>query len=171
MLTSFQLRAARSVLGLGVREVGEVINVSRTTISTWERQSVFHIISAKKKDVAPLDLFFNEKGIIFPDKNTLCLMTNLPKNLNHLTRFQLRASRAALGLTLNELASFVNIPMQVIAYLESKKNDTYINTAPKEFNEDLIRNFFEQQSIQFIDDFIGLCVLSNHNFVFFFTIF
>ena len=162
MLTSFQLRASRSVLGLGVREVGEVIDVSRTTISTWKRQPAFQVISAKKKDVTPLSSFFNKNGIIFPDKNTLSLATDLPKNLNHLTRFQLRASRAALGLTLNDLASFVNIPMQVIAYLESKKNDTYINATPKEFNEDLIRIFFEQQSIQFLDDFsISLLKIPN----------
>lgn len=52
--------------------------------------------------------------------------------------------------------------MQVIAYLESKKNDTYINATPKEFNEDLIRNFFEQQSIQFLDDFsISLLKIPN----------
>ena len=162
MITSFQLRASRSVLGFGVREVGEVINVSRTTISTWERQSAFQIISAKKKDVAPLSLFFNKNGIIFPDKQTLSLVTDLPKHLNRLTRFQIRASRAVLGLTLNELASFINIPMQIIAYLESKKNDTYINSTPKEFDEAIIRDFFEQQSIRFLNDF-SISLLKNTN--------
>ena len=116
MLTSIQLRASRSVLE---GEVGKVIDVSRTTISTWERQSAFQIISAKKKDIAPLSLFFNKNGIKLPDKNTLSLVTDLPKNLNHLPRFQLKASQAALGLTLNESAGFINMPIQIIAYLES----------------------------------------------------
>ena len=49
MLTSFQLRASRSVLGLGVREVGDAIDVSRTTISVWERQPALQRITSKKK--------------------------------------------------------------------------------------------------------------------------
>lgn len=153
MLTSFQLRASRSVLGLGVREVGNAIDVSRTTISVWERQPALQKITSKKKDTTPLDLFFKKYGIIFPDEFTISLVTNLPKNLNHLTRFQLRAARSALGLTQEELSSFTNISIQIITYLESKKNDTYINSTPKKFDESLIKNFFEQQYIRFLDDF------------------
>lgn len=153
MLTSFQLRAARSVLGLGVREVGDAIDVSRTTISVWERQSPLQRISSKKKDITPLELFFKNYAIIFPDEFTISLVTDLPKNLNHLTRFQLRAARSTLGLTLKDLSSLSSVPMQIISYLESKTNHTYINSTPKEFDESLIRNFFEQHYIRFLDDF------------------
>jgi DNA-binding XRE family transcriptional regulator len=153
MITSFQLRASRSVLGLGVREVGKVIDVSRTTISTWERQPALHILSSKKKDISPLSLFFNKMGLTFPNKNTLSLVTNLPKNFNHLTRFQLRASRATLGLTLNELATLLNMQIQTIAYLESKNNETYINSVPRDFSEKKIKEFFKQHSIIYPDDF------------------
>ena len=70
MLTSFQLRASRSVLGLGVREVGDAIDVSRTTISVWERQPALQRITSKKKDTTPLELFFKKYDIIFPDEFT-----------------------------------------------------------------------------------------------------
>jgi DNA-binding XRE family transcriptional regulator len=33
MLKTFQLRAARSISGIGVREAGEILGVSRTTIA------------------------------------------------------------------------------------------------------------------------------------------
>ena len=160
MITSFQLRAGRSVLGLGVREVGEAIGVSRTSISTWERQPALHILSAKKKDISPLSVFFQKRGILFPDKNTILLDTNLPKNLNHLTRFQIRASRATLGLTLNELADLLHLPMQTIAYLESKANESYIHCTPKEFNEKKIKKFFEEHFIIYPNDFC-LSLLKN----------
>lgn len=153
MLSSFQLRASRSVLGLGVREVGNVIGVSRTTISVWERQPALQMISSKKKDITSLELFFKKNKIIFPDTLTISLVTDLPKNLNSLTRFQLRAARATLGLTQEKLSSLTNISIQIITYLESKKNDTYINSTTKEFDESLIKNFFEHQYIRFLDDF------------------
>ena len=162
MLTSFQLRASRSVLGLGVREVGDAIDVSRTTISVWERQTALQRITSKKKDTTPLELFFKKYDIIFPDEFTISLVTDLPKNLNHLTRFQLRAARSTLGLTLKELSSLTNIPMQIIAYLESKTNYTYINSTPKEFDESFLRNFFEQQYIRFLDDFT-ISLIRNPN--------
>lgn len=153
MLTSFQLRAARSVLGLGVREVGDSISVSRTMISIWERQPALQVVQSKKTDVYPLIAFFKERGIIFPNDLTISLVINLPKNTNHLTRFQLRASRAALGLTQKELSLLSTIPMEIITYLESKKNDTYINSTPKEVDELLLKSFFELKNIQFLDDF------------------
>ena len=160
MLTCFQLRASRSVLGLGVREVGDVINVSRTTISVWERQAALQIVTSKIKDTTPLELLFKKHGVVFPDIYTISLVTDLPKKTNHLTRFQLRAARATLGLTLKELSALANIPMQLINYLESKTNQTYINSTPKEVDELLIRNFFEQQGIRFLDDFT-ICLIKD----------
>jgi len=162
MLTSFQLRAGRSVLGLGVREVGDAIDVSRTTISVWERQPALQKIISKKKDITPLELFFKKYGIIFPNEFTISLAIGLSKNSNHLTRFQLRAARSALSLTLKELSSLTNIPMQIISYLESKSNYTYINSTPKEFDELLIRDFFEQNYIRFVDDFT-ISLIKNPN--------
>ena len=58
MLTSFQLRASRSVLGLGVREVGDAIDVSRTTISVWERQPALQRITSKKKRYNAIRIVF-----------------------------------------------------------------------------------------------------------------
>ncbi len=40
MLKVFQLRVARSTLGLGVRDIGAYINLSRSTISKIERMDV-----------------------------------------------------------------------------------------------------------------------------------
>lgn len=162
ILKSFQIRAARSVLGLGVREVGNYINVSRTTISIWERQEALQTIQSKKSDVSLLITLFKEYGIIFPDTATVTLVTNNLNNSKHLTRFQLRASRAALSLTQEELSGFTKIPIQIITYLESKKNDVYINTTPKEFNESLLKSFFEKQNIKFLNDF-SITLTKNPN--------
>ena len=52
--------------------------------------------------------------------------------------------------------------MQIIAYLESKTNYTYINSTPKEFDESFLRNFFEQQYIRFLDDFT-ISLIRNPN--------
>ena len=41
ILNAFQLRSARSALNIGVREIGSIIEVSRTTISVWENQRNF----------------------------------------------------------------------------------------------------------------------------------
>ena len=38
MLKAFQIRAARSVTGIGVRDIGLYLKVSRTIISRWEQQ-------------------------------------------------------------------------------------------------------------------------------------
>ena len=52
--------------------------------------------------------------------------------------------------------------MQIIAYLESKTNYTYINSTTKEFDESFLRNFFEQQYIRFLDDFT-ISLIRNPN--------
>ena len=53
-------------------------------------------------------------------------------------------------------------PEELIAYLESKTNYTYINSTPKEFDESFLRNFFEQQYIRFLDDFT-ISLIRNPN--------
>jgi len=38
MLTAFQLRVSRSILDLGIRDIGNLLNTSRTTVYIWENK-------------------------------------------------------------------------------------------------------------------------------------
>ena len=51
MLKSFQLRVARSVTGIEVREVALYLGISRTIISRWENKPVLEKV--KRKSIIP----------------------------------------------------------------------------------------------------------------------
>lgn len=157
MLTAFQLRVARDVLGLGLRELAEYLNVSRTTVFKWEHQqnlSLVHTV-AKVENAVLIKPFFEERGIMFTNENTISLKTSIfpTPTTGALTRFQLRAARTATRLTQDELSVHLLTQRIVINYLERQNNSTYINTTSREIDEILIKNIFEKYGIIFPDDF------------------
>ena len=151
MLKTFQLRAARSISGIGVREVGEYLGVSRTTVSTWEQQLPLDDIKSHHINTYELIAFFEEQSIFFNTSTSISLNTKdiINEKTTHLTRFQLRAARAGLAFTQDQLAAYVNMPKQVIGYLESKENNIYLNETPKLVNDILIKEFFEKLGLKF----------------------
>lgn len=157
MLTAFQLRVARDILGLGLREFGQYLNVSRTTVFKWEHQPNLNLIHTvtKVKNVILIKPFFEEHGIVFPNENTISLKSDIVPipNTGALTRFQLRAARTAAHLTQEKLSEDLMIPRIVLNYLERQKNLTYLNTTPKKVDELLIKNIFEKHGIVFPNDF------------------
>ena len=58
MLKSFQLRVARSVTGIEVREVALYLGISRTIISRWENKPILDYIKTKKVSLESLFFFF-----------------------------------------------------------------------------------------------------------------
>lgn len=156
MLTAFQLRVARDILGLGLREFGQYLNVSRTTIFKWEHLSNLNLIDSttKIKNAILIKPFFENHGIIFPNENTVSLKSNIfpIPNTGSLTRFQLRAARTAARLTQEKLSEYLMIHRIVLNYLERQNNLTYLNTIPKKVDELLIKNTFEQHGIVFPND-------------------
>ena len=161
MLTAFQLRVARNILGIGLRELAQYLNISRTTVFKWEHQENLKLLhnTTKVKNIILIEPFFENKGIIFSNGNTVSLKTDiLPiPNTGSLTRFQLRAARTALCLTQEKLSEYLMIPRIVLNYLERQQNLTYLNTTPKTIDELLIKDFFEKNSILFPNDF-SICL-------------
>jgi transcriptional regulator with XRE-family HTH domain len=154
MIKPFQLRAARSVTGITVREVGLYLGVSRTTVSNWEQQNAFSDMYSKTANLKSLFFFFKQHNIIFPSFSSIELNTKSEyKNTPHLTRFQLRASRAALNLTQHNLADLSGVPREIINYLEKHKNEMFLNETNKNFNDIEIRKFFETNNIEFIKNY------------------
>ena len=68
MLKTFQLRVARSVTGIEVREVALYLGISRTIISRWEKQPLLDFIKTKKVSPESLLFFFKQHGVLFPDE-------------------------------------------------------------------------------------------------------
>ena len=78
MLKVIQLRVTRSVLGLGVRDIGVCINLSRSTISKIERKEIITNLNIKEEQNTILVKIFNNKGVFFLMK-TLFPIKKSPK--------------------------------------------------------------------------------------------
>jgi transcriptional regulator with XRE-family HTH domain len=151
MLKVFQLRVARSTLGLGVRDIGAYINLSRSTISKIERMDVHSELNITYEQNTVLLKIFNDKGVLF-DVNSVSL-----KNINcslkgSITRFQLRGGRAILGFSQRELAELIGMKKSDLNYLENLDNTSYISTKKIEINQSKINILFENNGIVFPDD-------------------
>lgn len=154
MITTFQLRSARSVTGVRLDELTTYLGVSKAAISRWENQDTFKTISTKNAKLGSIIFFFEQYNIFFPDENSIQLGKNLTIADNfHLTRFQLRAARSALGLTQEHLANELKVQKSVVNYLEIQRNDCLLNTTKKEINDLMFKDFFEQKGIVFSNNF------------------
>ena len=150
MLKSFQLRIARSVTGIDVREIALYLSISRTIISRWEQQLPFQEIKTKKISVESLIFFFRQHNILFPDNNTVLLNKEIDHSKNdNLTRFQLRGGRAALKLTQRKLSELVDIPVSTINYIETQDNTLFLDQTNKEIDTSRLQNFFNKNGITF----------------------
>lgn len=156
-ISYLQLKVARYVLNLGVRDIGSLIQTSRTTISKLEN-NIIKIGEMRLSDRRNTVLveFFKKNGVIFPDYNciTFCPFNNIVQrpNSNHsMTRFQLRAARTILNKTQDELADLLNINSSIISYAENLPNEAYINPKNVLLISSLI-SLFHQYKIYFPTD-------------------
>jgi len=157
-MKTFQLRVARYVTGVEMRELGLYLNISRTIISRWENQKPLDEIKSKKISASSLVFFFKQHGVLFPNDNTVTLDTKQASlQSEHLTRFQLRAARVALSLSQEELANLTNTPKTLINYLEIQKNEIFLNTTNKNVDDLIFKNFFSKNGILFPDSY-SICL-------------
>lgn len=152
----FQLKAARAVLNLSVRDIGSYIGVSGTAVSMWESKDIDLDINTSEQNIRMLEQFFTIKNIFFSDKNSMLLneVNTLSKNDNSqiLTRFQLRGGRAILGINRKDLAALVQIDQYVITRAERLDNKEYIR--PKDSSVPTkIKYIFMQHGIFFPSPF------------------
>lgn len=150
MIKIFQLKSARSVIGVEVRELALYLGVSRTIVSRWENQKPLESIKTKKASPESLVFFFRQHNIVFPDDNTVCFDSKEDKECSTLlTRFQFRAARSILNLTQEDLANATNSSRKIVNYLETFDNEALLLTKNKEIDISAFRKFFEHKGIKF----------------------
>lgn len=149
MLKVFQLRIARSTLSLGVRDIGAYINLSRSTVSKIELMNIHAELNITHEQNIILLKIFNNKGIFFPDNHSVSFKHIDCSLKGSITRFQLRGSRAVLGLSQRELADLIYIKKSDLNYLENLDNTSFISDKKTEINQSKINAFFENHGIAF----------------------
>lgn len=155
-ILTFQLRAARSVLNLGVRDIESLLKISRSTISIWENKENLEIIKTSQDNIYKLIEFFENNKIVFPNSNAISFLNEIQTNLGFLTRFHLRGARSILNITQNELSLLAKIPLPLLNYLESHQaNDKFLKDTPKghEVVKYDLHSFFKSKGITFPNDF------------------
>lgn len=155
-LNHIQLKAARCVLNLGVREIGLLIQTSRTTISKLERNriSISNMRLANKRNII-LQEFFNKNYVSFPNNHSIALscINNIDNYRSATqtiasTRFQLRASRIIINKTQADLASMVQVAPSVIKKVESYRNNDLLQAEGDSVVCNLL-NLFRTKGLEF----------------------
>lgn len=154
-ITCTQLRAARNILNLGVRDIGLLLKVSKDTINKAElgkTRDFFH------KNSAGLIDYFERHNIIFPTEYSIRYQLSktdiqiIHPDKNELSRFQLKTARLVLSINQSDLAKEVSVAKRVITRLEQLPNEALIN--PRDHGVVLrLKNFFELHNIEFPDPF------------------
>lgn len=155
-LNHFQLRSARCVLDLGVREIAVLIGTNRTTISAIEN-NVIHLqdlqLAERRNNI--LIEFFKQNNIYFSNNYSISLNSpSLAENNknNTLTRFQLKAARAIINESRSVFNSSIKLNRGIIEYAETFANEEYIK--PKDPSVILtIINKFKQHGVIFPNNF------------------
>ena len=152
-MKAFQLRAARSVTGIGVKEIALYLGVSGTIVSRWDNMSPLKTIKSKVTNPKALIFFFKQHKILFLTENSISLDIDNLNTTEYLSRFQLRASRAILGLSQRELAEATKTSQGIINYLESLDNTYFINNTSKDIDTTIYKLYFEENGIIFPDNY------------------
>jgi transcriptional regulator with XRE-family HTH domain len=152
MLKVFQLRVARSTLGLGVRDIGVYIGLSRSTISNLERDSSFLDLNITDEQNTVLLKIFNDKGIYFSNANSVYHKKINLSLKTSLTRFQLRGARSILGLSQRELSEHLEMKKSDLNYLENLDNTSRIAIKKIDISANSIELFFNSKNISFPND-------------------
>lgn len=150
IIVPLQLKAARNVLNLGVRDIAKVLKVSKATINKAElgnTRDFFH------KYGAALTNFFSLNNIIFPNTfsitydNSKREIENSKLN-NSITRFQFKAARHILSLTQQDLAAIIKVNRSIISKAEQVANTEYIKLYDQKIL-DCIKEYYCNQNIEF----------------------
>ena len=125
LITSRQLKAARHVLNLGVRDLTQIIKISKTIINDAENDKTRDFFY--KYSPALID-YFKSYNITFPSNYYICYKetTNSTLSSVSLSRFQLRASRSLLNMSQRHLASLIGVSREIMIKAEKLSNDSNI---------------------------------------------
>lgn len=158
-ISYLQLRAARQVLNIGVREIAKLLRVSKATISNAEHNKTRDFFF--KHSAALID-FFKKHNIIFPNEYTIRYCPyeglidpteqNLENNITTINRFQLKIARCILNYSQQELAQFARIDKGIISRSELLENFINIKATDQETVE-RIKNVFLDHNIEFVNPY------------------
>ena len=153
MITGFQLKATKAVLDLTAKEIANAIGIHQGTLVRLGLTSNLEFLKCNAKNIILLRKFFESRGILFPNENTLSLKTTITPIpiTNQLTRFQLKAARVVSELTQEELSYYIKVSSSTISILEKFKNLEYIKST--KINIVLLKKYFEHLGIMFPNDF------------------
>ena len=154
-LNHIQLKSARCALNLGVRDIGLLIQTSRTTISKLENNTI-NISNMRLADRRNLILqeFFKKNQIVFPSSYSVelsCINGNSSTatlNGEVITRFQLKISRIILKKTQAELAKLVCVAPSVIKKAESYNNQFLLKANNLNIVSDIL-NLLKKEGLEF----------------------
>ena len=151
-IRAFQLRAARSVTGLGVREIGAYCDVSRTTISSLELLESHKVLKLERTKINALLFLFEQYNIFFPDEDSVRMKAKQECDIQYLSRFQFRAGRSILQLSQTQLGDVVGASCSQISKIEKNNNQNCVSVAT-EVDITLCLKFFEGQGLIFSEKY------------------
>lgn len=155
IITNLQLRAARQVLNIGIRDLEKILKVSKSTISKAEQGKTRDFFY--KHSAALID-FFKKNNVTFPNEHTIRFNIRTPKNNEiplkpqTITRFQLKAARCVMGLSQKRLAKTIGIDKGILSRAELLDNFQSINPAGKGVTY-MIKDMFLKHNIEFPDPY------------------
>ena len=150
-----QLRAARQVLNLGVRDIARLLKVSKATVSKAELGKTRDFFF---KNSAALRDYFEVHKIIFPNEYTIRLIPvdtqeTLCNNIDYLNRFQLKGARCILQLSQQTLALKSGIDRNLISRAELLTNAKKIIHPNKKAITQL-KHVFNNHNIEFPEPYL-----------------
>ncbi len=163
-INNIQLRAARNVLGISLKEMGRFLGVAANTIKNHEslkfgEEGARKFLEAHSEKLID---FFAKNKIIFPDNYSIIFdigsksgeVENIKqqKEYGEMTRFQLRAARYVINVSQKYLTEVTGIRKFVIQHLEHKRNEEllYLQIHSKEDKTEVkLREWFETNNIEF----------------------
>lgn len=152
ILKTFQLRAARAVANIKLQEIGNALGLTKAAISKWEHKSNFASLKTSHENILILKKMFEKYNIFFPDINSIALNEFIGEQKPEgLTRFQLKAARAILNISQEQLAQYLSLSKQTIRRAELPKKNRYIRPSNPE-TPAMLKNFFGSKNIIFKDN-------------------
>lgn len=149
-ITALQLKVARNILDLGVRDIASLLHVSKTTISKVELNKTRDFLL---KHNAALIHFFSCNNINFPNPFSIQYKPHNiinTKTENIVTRFQLKGARCILNISQADLAKVLNINRSVIIEAEKYKNEEHLTLFGKQKELEILQ-FFKDHNIILYD--------------------
>ncbi|MDE8612090.1 hypothetical protein PQ676_07810 [Rickettsia felis] len=149
-ITALQLKVARNILDLGVRDIAVLLHVSKTTISKVELSKTRDFLL---KHNAALVHFFSCNNISFPNPFSIQYKSQNIINTNTegiITRFQLKGARCILNISQADLAKALNINRSVIIEAEKHQNEQRLTLFGQQKELEIIQ-FFNDNNIVLYD--------------------